>query len=339
MTAATKPLLFTLCSVLLSCSHGQDLRTTNERGAPLVGKARYIRFHQLTGIASLAAHSQEHALALQAYDSALTLIPWHQGIYASALIEALKVNDEARAQRYHEAGRHYKLYLAHYEDPLIKEFLQKKQAANDPYWTHLYPAEPSPMMDEGPSPTDSGPVYPRTFAQFLTCLEEFYRYYGQMPMPFSCYDMAAYDPAFLTTHIDSLNFEEIIRSCKREGFPTINGDGEDALQDMFRVLLRYVGNDQYPNGAQWQRLKPFINARVEEGSLDPSFMCNLDDKHAYLMGEPLPWGVQLEHLSRKGPVRLVDRAKLNAARTSLGLMTIEDEALVKDWDLQKMVAQ
>ena len=69
---------------------------------------------------------------------------------------------------------------------------------------------------------------------------------------------------------DSLNFEALIQLTKERGFPTFptTGYGCNAAW----LLLWHHRGEEYPNSAQWQRILPYIHARIASGLLDPNFL-------------------------------------------------------------------
>lgn len=75
---------------------------------------------------------------------------------------------------------------------------------------------------------------------------------------------------------DSLNFEALIRLSEERGFPTFPTVGYGCNQAW--LLLWHHRGEEYPSSEQWQRILPYIQARMDEGLLEPDFL-EQHDKH------------------------------------------------------------
>ncbi len=71
---------------------------------------------------------------------------------------------------------------------------------------------------------------------------------------------------------DSLNFEQLIILSTQKGFPTFQKTGY-GYNIAFLILFHnsYNNGNNYPNSIQWQRIIPFINKEIKNGTIDPNF--------------------------------------------------------------------
>lgn len=69
---------------------------------------------------------------------------------------------------------------------------------------------------------------------------------------------------------DSLNFETLIELSKSRGFPTFPTTGY-GCNYAFLLLWHHRG-PEFPNSRQWLEILPLIQARIDEGLLEPNFL-------------------------------------------------------------------
>lgn len=288
-----------LCGVALTpCAQGQ--------------RAAYIAHNRLLDSALALMSSVRYADAISVYEDAFVVMPWCPARYFEPVMASLSIGDAERANHFLSVGVQYG-----FEPTLFT-------GAND-LIQHLASDASLPFRERWQQDKlVFGAVADSAFIKELDSLRQEDQRYGRMEETMEA-----------TRHIDSLNFEHLIRFCERNGFPNSKYLGH-SFGIVFLLLWHHRG-PEYPGSPQWQRILPFMRAAMEAGDLDPSFLCMFDDFSDQDAGRPMRFGALLSYFSQY-PEKLffVPRAELNKNRASVGWGPLDDFARTVGVDLNKV---
>lgn len=251
------------------------------------------------------------SVALERYKQAFQLDPWAFHRYLEAYHVALELADSVQASRFLRAGVRHGLKLEWFTDePGLMDFLANPAAAD----LNAHRKE-----DEN------------AFGSFAD--STFIKVLDSLLIEDQRYRMGTFEKPRMA-QVDSMNFEFLIRYFQKNGFPDTRRLGH-AISDL-DVLLWHHRGEEYPDGAQWQRVLPFIRKAMAEGNLPPAFLTRYDDYSDHLAGRSMRYGALLNLFSSSPEeLQFISKTQLNRNRAAVGWCPIEDAAFLAGVDLAR----
>ncbi|MFT3885601.1 MAG: tetratricopeptide repeat protein [Flavobacteriales bacterium] len=261
-----------------------------------------LRASLLFDRASTHAARQEWKDALRCFDEAFTLDPWQAPYYYEAFSAALAMGDTARANEMLRAGVHH--------------------GFNPEVWTG---DKKLVGFLAGPSSTPFRAHWDEDKRAFTVLVDTtFISELDSMVIEDQRFRAEEWGPQMHL--VDSLNFEGLIHHFDHYGLPdppTLRA----AYGNLFLLLWHHRG-PEYPGSPQWQRVLPHIRKAIDEGLLEPSFLCMFDDFSDHERGLPMRYGALLYYFSAlPESLYFVDWDTLTSNRASVGWGPIEDFAI------------